>query len=99
MNIPGTFNYQGQAVDPVATQNALNAAGIYITCNESGPCQATVDLGNITQNGFLGELYLPPHPNDRMRFIDDPAWKHWLKVLLIAAVIGLVVLDGYKLLK
>lgn len=93
------FNTQGQVVNSQATQDWLNAAGIYLESNENGPTVAHVDLGSYGVNGFFGELQMPPKPSDRMKFIDDPVWKHWLKLFLIALVIGLLIMDGYKLLK
>jgi hypothetical protein len=97
--MPGTYNYQGQILDPVATENWLNAAGIYITAHENGAAEAHIDLGSGGLHGLFGEVVLPPTPTERMQFIDDPAWKHWLKFGLIALIVALVILNGYKLLK
>lgn len=93
------YNMQGQPVDCNLTENWLNAAGVYIATNDNGINEAFVDLGSFGQHGFFGELVLPPTPTERMQFIDDAAWKHWLKFGLIALIVALIILNGYKLLK
>lgn len=93
------FNVLGQPVDCTLTENWLNAAGVYLATNGNGPTEAIVDLGNTGLHGFFGNLMLPPTPTERMQFIDDPAWKHWLKIALIVAIVVLIALNGYKLLK
>lgn len=77
------FNMLGQEVDCVLTENWLNAAGVYIQEGENGsPAGAYVDLGNSGLTGIFGQLPPAPDITDRMQFIDDPAWKHWLKIAL-----------------
>lgn len=93
------YDMQGREVDCVLTENWLNAAGIYAEQNldadgnQTGPTGAYVDLGNVGLTGFWGGLQLPTAQQltDRMVFIDDPAWKHWLKIILmiIAALMAL----------
>ena len=93
------FNVLGQEVDCILTENWLNAAGVYIEQNDNGPSGAYVDLGNTGLSGFLGEIVLPPAPTDRMKFIDDPVWKHWLKVALMVILAVLVLLTAVKGIK
>lgn len=84
------YDMQGREVDCVLTENWLNAAGIYpeqnldADGNQIGPTGVYVDLGNVGLTGFWGGLQLPTAQQltDRMVFIDDPAWKHWLKIAL-----------------
>lgn len=99
MNRRQCFNMQGQQVDCNLTENWLNAAGVYIATNDNGINEAFVDLGNTGLHGVFGELLLPPTPTERMQFIDDAAWKHWLKVALMVLIVVLVFLNGYYLLK
>lgn len=86
-----TYTVTGAELNQHLTENWLNAAGVYIQQNANGPAGAYVDLGNFALTGFFGNLELPPTPTERMQFIDDPAWKHWIKIILMVLIVVLAI--------
>lgn len=93
------YDIQGREVDCTLTENWLNAAGLYLIDNGSGPTEAILDLGTTGLHGFFGEVALPPTVEARTSFIDDPFWKHLIKIALILLVVVLFILNAYTLIK
>lgn len=93
------FDVQGRVVNCVLTENWLNAAGVYIEQNDNGVAGAYVDLGSFGLTGFFGEPAPPPSPTDRTVFIDDPQWKHILKIALMILLAVVTILTAVKAVK